>query len=199
MPKNIFKTLILFVGLAISLGILIIGIINLKSYFTKANESGQPQDVRTVNITDQSATILWNSTISNQGLIRYSTNPTAFESGNTSALLFVAESKPTTKHEVRLTSLKPNTTYYYQIELTSGKEKLIYDQGGLVKNNKNLPFSFTTTSQTTSQTENLPSLDPNIFKQKFGSNDPLYDLNKDGVVNATDYLLYLSRLNNPKE
>lgn len=194
MSNNVFKGIILFVALSVSLGVLVVGILSLRSYFTKAavGSNSEPKNVRTANITDQSAVILWESEIENQGLIRYATDPSAFNLGNASALLFIAESKPTKNHEVKLTSLKPNTTYYYQIELAVDKDKNIYDQGGLVKDNKNLPFTFTTQKSTQNSSE-IPSLDPEIFRQKFGSQDPLYDLNKDGIVNSSDYLIYLSR------
>lgn len=197
MSSNIFKSIALFAALAISLGILVIGVLSLRSYFTKASGTGEPKNVRSANVTSQSAVVMWESASENQGLVRYSTDPTAFNVGNSSALLYAAESKPSTTHEVRLSSLKPNTTYYYQIELASGKEKAIYDQSGLVKENKNLPYTFTTTKAAEGSGAGTSGLDANTFKQKFGSNDPLYDLNKDGTVNSTDYLLYLSRNTSP--
>lgn len=198
MSNNFFKSLALFAALSISLGILVVGVLSLRSYFTKASGTGEPKNTRTANITAQNAVIMWESTTENQGLVRYSTDPTAFNTGNSSALLYAAESKPSAAHEVRLSSLKPNTTYYYQIEVSAGKEKEIYDQSGQVKDNKNLPYTFTTAKGSEAEgSTGTSGLDPSVFKQKFGSNDPLYDLNKDGIVNSTDYLLYLARTASP--
>lgn len=199
MSNTFFKSLALFAALSISLGILVVGVLSLRSYFTKASGTGEPKNVRTANVTAQNAVVMWESVSENQALVRFATNPTSFNPGNTSGLLYAAESKPATAHEVKLTSLKPNTTYYYQIEISSGKEKAIFDQSGQVKeDNKNLPYTFTTTKASgEEQSASVSGLDPSVFKQKFGSNDPLYDLNKDGIVNSTDYLLYLARTVSP--
>lgn len=195
MQGNLFKSIALFAGLALSLGILVIGVLSLRSYFTKASGSDEPTNVRTSNITGNSAQVLWETQSETQGLVRYSTDPTAFQTENNSNLLFGAETASGTSHQALLSQLKPDTTYYYEIAIG---EKL-YGQNGLVTDNSHLPFTFTSAalSQTSAQQSGSSSLDPAVFKQKFGSNDPLYDLNKDGTVNASDYLIYLSRNSSP--
>ncbi len=194
MSSNIFKSIALFAGLALSLGILVIGVLSLRSYFTKASGSSEPTNIRTSNITGSSAQILWDTVSETQGLIRYSTDPTTFNSENNSNLLFAAETKSGTTHEATLSQLKPDTTYYYEIVIG---EK-VYGQNGLITDNSHLPYTFTsaTLSQTNSS-QTGTNLDPVVFKQKFGTVDPLYDLNKDGTVNASDYLLFLARTATP--
>lgn len=197
MFHNLFKSVALFVGLSISLGILVIGIISLRSYFTRASStSADPKNVRATNITDTGSAIVWETEIDTQGLVRYATDPSSFKLGNSSGLLFSAENSTGKTHEVKLSLLKPNTTYYYEISIGSD----IYSQGGLVKNDNHLPYSFTTTQQTadTKKEESvLPSLNAETFKTKFGTKDALYDLNKDGTVNSTDYLIFLSKSATP--
>lgn len=194
MSNNLFKSIALFAGLALSLGILVIGVLSLRSYFTKATGSDEPENIRTSNITGNSAQVLWDTKSETQGLARYSTDPTAFQTANNNNLLFAAETKAGTSHQALLSQLKPDTTYYYEIAIG---EK-IYGQNGLVTDNNHLPFTFT--SATLSQTDASKTgtnLDPVVFKQKFGTTDPLYDLNKDGTVNASDYLLFLARTATP--
>ncbi len=194
MPSNVFKSVILFVAMAISLGILVVGVMSLRSYYSRASETNGPKNVKTSTITGSTVQIIWETSQPTQGILRYSTDPSFFAGTNTSGLLFAAENASSAQHEVKLSLLKPNTTYYYEISI--GKDT--FDQSGKVTENKHLPYSFTTGKTDESETSSAPSLDPVIFKQKFGSSDPLYDLNKDGTVNATDYLLYLSRTATPK-
>lgn len=194
MSNNLFKSIALFAGLALSLGILVIGVLSLRSYFTKATGSAEPANIRASNITGNSAQVSWDTQSNTQGLIKYSTDPTVFQSTNNSNLLFATETKAGTSHEVTLSQLKPDTTYYYEIAIA---EK-VYGQNGLITDNNHLPFTFTSAalSQTTpGQTGS--NLDPVVFKQKFGTTDVLYDLNKDGTVNASDYLIFLSRSISP--
>lgn len=193
MSNNIFKSLALFAGLAISLGILVVGVLSLRSYFTQASGTTEPKNIRTANVTASGATAVWETEKETQGIVRYATDPAAFSSGNNSGLLYMAETAAVTKHEVKLTMLKADTTYYFEIAI--GKD--IYDQSGQVKDNKHLPFTFTTVKEAREETAQTPTLDGATFREKFGSTDPLYDLNKDGIVNSTDYLIYLSRSNSP--
>jgi hypothetical protein len=159
------------------------GIVNLRGYLTKASSPHDAQKIQASAITSTDAKITWESAVENQGLVRYSTDPSAFTQTDSSALLFSVEAKPATNHEVKLTMLKPGQTYYYKVIV-----------GEKVYDNANLPYTFNTlTSDAALGPNSLPTLDKNIFKQKFGTSDPLYDLNNDGVVNSKDYLLYLQR------
>lgn len=195
MSNNIFKGIALFLGFSVSLGILVIGVLSLRSYLTKASGSSEPKMIRSASITDVGAQILWDTPSESQGMVRYATDPTAFKTGNSGSLLYMAESTSGTTHSVKLSGLKPNTTYFYEISI--GKD--VFDQSGLVKEDKHLPFSLTTVKTESTTSESIPGLDPETFRQKFGSSDPLYDLNKDGVVNSTDYLLFLSRTTTPAQ
>lgn len=193
MSSSFFKSLGLFIALSLSLGILVIGVLSLRSYFTKASTSGaEPSNVRLGTITTNSADILWDTKEDAQGLIRYSSDPAAFTAPGSSGLLFTAEGKTSKTHQVKLSGLKPNTSYYYEISIKNE----IYDQNGLVKN-KHLPYSFLTSKTSAADETSLSGIDPAAFKQKFGSSDVTYDLNKDGTVNASDYLIYLSRTATP--
>lgn len=194
MSSGLFKGIILFIALALSLGILVLGVLSLRSYYSKASETGEPKNVKVTQITDNSVQIIWETSNATQGMVRYSSDPSVFALANSNAVLLAAENSSGTTHNLKLSLLKPNSTYYYEISI--GKDS--FDQSGKVSDNKHLPFSFTTSEALESNTQGQPSLDTTVFKQKFGTKDPLYDLNKDGIVNATDYLLYLSRTATPK-
>lgn len=196
MPSNFFKSVALFAGLAISLGILVVGVLSLRSYFTQASGSDEPTNIRTSNITGNSAQVVWDTEAETQGIVKYATDPTAFNTEGNSNLLFAAETTSGTSHQATLSQLKPDTTYYY--EITIGEKT--YGQNGLVTDDNHLPYTFTsaTVSETTT-TQPGTNLDPVVFKQKFGTTDPLYDLNKDGTVNASDYLLFLARTATPTQ
>ncbi len=193
MSNNILKSVIFFIGLVISLAVLVIGVFSLRSIFSKASVNTTPSNMRTGNITANSASVLWDTQDNSQGIVRYSNDRGAFTSGAGASLLFAAESAAQTSHEVKLSSLKTNTSYYYEISI----KDVLFDQNGKVENNQHLPFSFTTTQSSTQGEDTMPNLDADKFKQKFGTTDAVYDLNKDGTVNATDYLIYLSRTSNP--
>lgn len=193
MSNNLVKSVLLFIVLALSLGVVVVGFLSFRSYFTRASGAGTPTNVRVSNISANSATIMWETGSDTQGIVRFATDPSSF-SGNSSALLFAAETASTAKHQLKLSSLKADTTYYYEIAI----KESVYDQNGLVSGSQHLPYSFSTSKSDASESGgDIPELDPTTFKQKFGSNDPLYDLNKDGIVNATDYLMFLSRTENP--
>ncbi len=194
MSNNIVKSVLLFIVLALTLGVVVVGVLSFRSYFSRASGSPEPKNVRVANITGNGVNVMWDTSVETQGIVRYATDPGSFSSGNTSGLLFAAETSSGTKHEIKISSLKANTTYYYEIAIKDS----VYDQSGQVTNDKHLPYSFTTSKSTASEgSDNTPGLDPVVFKQKFGTTDALYDLNKDGTVNSTDYLMYLSRTANP--
>lgn len=190
MGSGIVKGFTIFLGLILAIGILIVGFFSLRSYLTQASGTSEVTNARTSSITSTGGIINWETEKETQGIVRYSTDPTAFSTEGSNSLLFAPENAESKSHQVALSLLKPDTTYYYEIVVGTS----VYGQGGLVEQDKHLPFSFTT--QTASESESTSgstsNLDENTFKQKFGTNDPLYDLNKDGVVNSTDYLIFLS-------
>jgi len=70
--------------------------------------------------------INWTTGVETQGVIEYGTTPTALN-------FFAPETNQLKSHQVELTLLSPNTTYYFQIRIGDKK----YDNGGV-------PWTFTT-------------------------------------------------------
>lgn len=175
--------------IAASIFVLVAGIVvpifGLK-YFrrprTQASPKNEPEQVRLSEVTSQSATITWTTASPAYGFISYGETMSL---GKTSQ-----EAEKVAEHSVTLSGLTPETTYYYKIGVG---EDLFDDQG--------IPYSFTTPSlsseQTTSEEEaQAPSeTEPTIegFETAMGTANPLYDLNGDGKVDATDISLFLAQ------
>lgn len=64
-------------------------------------------------ITDRSAEIFWNSAQRSGATVRYGTSPSMMTQS-------VADTSDGTDHKVEITGLRPNTTYYFQVESNLG-------------------------------------------------------------------------------
>ena len=199
------KKTILMAGGGI-LAIVVVGIVvwqmgAIRTFFGEATGGAKPQGVRVANISANSAAISWQTTEPVVGQVEYGTTPGSF-------LLRATETSPTTNHNVSLSPLLPETIYYFRIRV--GEE--IYDDNGA-------PYSFTTkeavakmpspgvspavsptvviSRPTATPTQNLsPVISPtekytlDDFKKAFGTSNAEFDINKDGVVNSADWVLY---------
>ena len=169
--NSFLKGFLYFLLFAVLLFAAVFGARFVQNYLTQARATPQPENVEVREITQTTAKITWTTEKDAQSIILYGETP-----GNLPLMAF--EDKPKKDHEVNLSLLNPRTTYYFKIKVG---EQEFDDQG--------LPWQFTTLS--TVATPTPPSFNPSLFPQKFGTSDPLYDLNHDGVVNFTDYSLYL--------
>lgn len=142
-----------------------------QKYLIRAREDVVPQNVLVSQITQTGAKITWQTKKETQSTVIYGE-----EEKNLPLMVF--ESKRTTDHEVNLSLLNPGTKYYFKIKVG---DKEFDDEG--------IPWQFTTLSSVATPTPS--AFDPNRFSEKFGTFDPLYDLNHDGIVNLNDYSLYL--------
>ncbi len=177
--------------LVISLLILLLGIpagiilLNNRTIFRlKATNNNQPENVMIYEITDSSATISWTTKTATQGLINYGLSPT-------NLTLVQPEVAPAINHQVKLTRLLSGSTYYFTIKI--GEDYF---------DNKGQPFTFMTRTKETTPTPTpiptissptsspTPLLTEEGFQEEMGTNNPTYDLNKDGVVNILDLLLF---------
>lgn len=174
MQNSLTKGIIIVLALLASIVILVFAVQTAKNLLTKAKEDIEPFNVRTESVSSNSTVILWETKKETQGMVEYGTNPSEFP-------LFAIETAETKTHSVNLSLLTPNTTYYYRIKI-----------GEKVFDNSGLPWSFTT-RVLTQPTPTPMACDLSTFQAKFGTSDPTYDLNKDGVVNSTDYLLCLNQ------
>jgi len=202
------KKTILMAGGGI-LAIVVVGIVvwqmgAIRTFFGEATGGAKPQGVRVANISANSAAISWQTTEPVVGQVEYGTTPGSF-------LLRATETSPTTNHNVSLSPLLPETIYYFRIRV--GEE--IYDDNGAPYSfttkeavakmpspgvSPALPLVSPTvviSQPTVTPTQNLsPVISPtekytlDDFKKAFGTSNAEFDINKDGVVNSADWVLY---------
>lgn len=191
------------------LAIVVVGIVvwqmgAIRTFFGEATGGAKPQGVRVANISANSAAISWQTTEPVVGQVEYGTTPGSF-------LLRATETSPTTNHNVSLSPLLPETIYYFRIRV--GEE--IYDDNGAPYSfttkeavakmpspgvSPALPLVSPTvviSQPTVTPTQNLsPVISPtekytlDDFKKAFGTSNAEFDINKDGVVNSADWVLY---------
>lgn len=191
------------------LAIVVVGIVvwqmgAIRTFFGEATGGAKPQGVRVANISANSAAISWQTTEPVVGQVEYGTTPGSF-------LLRATETSPTTNHNVSLSPLLPETIYYFRIRV--GEE--IYDDNGAPYSfttkeavakmpspgvSPALPLVSPTvviSRPTATPTQNLsPVISPtekytlDDFKKAFGTSNAEFDINKDGVVNSVDWVLY---------
>ena len=202
------KKTILMAGGGI-LAIVVVGIVvwqmgAIRTFFGEATGGAKPQGVRVANISANSAAISWQTAEPVVGQVEYGTTPGSF-------LLRATETSPTTNHNVSLSPLLPETIYYFRIRV--GEE--IYDDNGAPYSfttkeavakmpspevSPALPLVSPTvviSRPTATPTQNLsPVISPtekytlDDFKKVFGTSNAEFDINKDGVVNSADWVLY---------
>jgi len=202
------KKTILMAGGGI-LAIVVVGIVvwqmgAIRTFFGEATGGAKPQGVRVANISANSAAISWQTAEPVVGQVEYGTTPGSF-------LLRATETSPTTNHNVTLSPLLPETIYYFRIRV--GEE--IYDDNGAPYSfttkeavakmpspgvSPALPLVSPTvviSQPTVTPTQNLsPVISPtekytlDDFKKAFGTSNAEFDINKDGVVNSADWVLY---------
>ena len=192
------------------LAVVVVGVVvwqmgAIRTFFGEAAGRAKPQGVRVANISANSATISWQTAEPVIGQVEYGTTPGSF-------LLRATETSPTTNHNVTLSPLLPETIYYFRIRL--GEE--IYDDNGAPYSfttkeavakmpspgvSPALPLVSPTaviSRPTATPTQSLsPVISPiggkytlDDFKKAFGTSNLEFDINKDGVVNSADWLLY---------
>ncbi|PIS15344.1 hypothetical protein COT63_00430 [Candidatus Shapirobacteria bacterium CG09_land_8_20_14_0_10_38_17] len=195
--KMIVVVLVSLFGIAIIVGV-VLSMGKIRTFLGGATGSLRPGGVRVTNITANSATVIWQTSKAVAGQIEYGTTPGSFLLRNT-------ETTQTSDHSLVLSPLLPETIYYFRIRI--GEE--VYDENGA-------PYSFTTKGAvvsvpkaTVSPLPTLPISTPSAavtkapsatssatqytlddFQAKFGSSDSEFDINKDGVVNSADWILY---------
>lgn len=138
-----------------------------------AKNSNSPENLQIMNITDQSATISWTTKNPVQGFISYGISPT-------NLTLIKPESAPAINHQINLEKLMAGSSYFFTIKV-----------GETVFDNDGQPYTFTTLTQqiTPTPTVFIPKLTEEGMQAVMGTNNPIYDLNQDGVVNSVDLLL----------
>lgn len=207
------KKIVIIVALLLAIGLiagLVLGLDKVKNLFGQATGQQQPQGIRVTSITANSATIVWQTTTPVIGQIEYGTTPGSF-------LLRSAETNQTANHNLTLSPLLPETIYYFRVRIG---DQIYDDGGAPYSfttkaTTEAVPANQTSSPQTQNaqlesdydnQTELEATKDGTIapsptapeqnkyilgdFVEKFGTSDPEFDINNDGVVNSQDWSLY---------
>lgn len=139
-----------------------------------ATTTSQPENIRTVQITENSAKITWTTAKANQGLVSYGLTAN-------NLTLVHPENTPALNHQITLTRLLPGRQYFFVIKI----------DGESFSDNNDQPYEFTTPAKEASSTPAPIVLTEENLLKVLGTNNTTYDLNRDGIVNTLD--LYLLR------
>jgi hypothetical protein len=174
MKKLNVKTIVIFAVLAVVMVLLVIGVTQIRTFMSGAAGGVEPAGVAAVPGNDgKTAVITWTSDKESIGKVEYGATAA-------SLVLMSAETAETTSHNVSLTSLRSDTTYYYRIRV--GDE--VFDNGGI-------PYSFKTKSDASAVVTPtaVPTVPASPGAASTGSAttcDSKTDYNKDGAINSLD-------------
>ena len=172
--------LLVLAGLTVSFG-------KIQTFLSKAEGGCTPENLREAEVTPNSAEITFQTGKACQVEINYGTS-------SESMLLRVPETMAALSHRVRLAPLLPATTYYYQV-VVDGK-KVGETRSFLTKT-----MQTSTEEPVVEPTTFLPVASPlptvasgrytlEDFQANFGLQNATFDIDKNGVVNIRDWLLY---------
>lgn len=181
------KTIIIFAILILVLVLLVLGLNVAKTFISGATADYEPQNLVAAAKEDgKTATVSWTTDKEVKASVFYGTNMA-------SLLLMAEDVDPTTNHNILLTNLRSNSKYFYKIVVDDSN---IFDNGGAL-------YNFETGGNTEVQEVPEKTLNPQVTIQPVvtmapaasssttsGSTvcDKATDYNKDGIVNALDYI-----------
>lgn len=171
LPKNIAKFSPMIVGGVIVFLLLFLGVQLVQNVFIRAANIN-PTDVTISEVGRNSASIIWTTSSQSQGVLEYGVTPTALN-------FFAPEGARTTSHNVELTLLTPNTTYYFQIKIGDK----VFDNGGV-------PWTFNTKGEVNDEippTVSFPTATPESVTNNELTPTPVFsiEINSDSTSIAT--------------
>jgi hypothetical protein len=169
------KTIVIMAVVLVVIVLGVIGVSSVRTFMSGATSGVEPKGVTAVSSADgKSATVTWTSDKASIAKVEYGTTAA-------SLVLMTAETDSTTDHSLSLTSLRPNTTYYYRISVAEE----VFDSAGI-------PYTFKTSGEEITPT---PTLIPTIAEviPTNASVTPTtctggVDYNNDGVINSFDVI-----------
>jgi hypothetical protein len=172
------KTIIIFAILILVIIVSVWGVGAVKTFISGASAGYEPLDLTAVPKEDgKSATVSWTTDKSVKASIFYGTNMA-------SLLLMAEDVEPTIYHNILLTNLRSNTTYYYKIVVDSDN---IFDNGGVMYNFKTDGAAEEVLIPTiTVQPTLVPTLSDS--SSTGAACNRTTDYNKDGIINSMDYI-----------
>lgn len=168
------KTIIILAILVLVIILSVLVVNTAKTFISGAAADYEPQNLMAVPKEDgKTAVVSWTTDKEVKASIFYGTNMA-------SLLLMAEDIEATIDHNILLTNLKSDTTYYYKIVIDNDN---IFDNGGLM-------YNFKTNASLEPVVTIQPTLIPTIAASSSGSSacDRTTDYNKDGTVNSIDYI-----------
>lgn len=180
------KTIIILGILLLVIVLLVLGVGVAKNFISGAVVGYEPQNlVATPKEDGKTATVFWITDKSVKASIFYGTNLA-------SLLLMAEDVEPTSEHNILLTNLRSDTTYYYKIVVDNEN---VFDNGGSM-------FSFKTGTIIGEDTDNnsvqpTAAIQPDITLAPVASSstsptastcNKTTDYNHDGTINSLDYI-----------
>ena len=181
------KSLMVIVVLILVLAGLVAGFGKIRAFISNAQGSCQPENLTESSLTSNSVEILFQTGKACQMEVAYGTSQEAL-------LLQVPEAMASLNHRIKLAPLLASTTYYYQVVYDSKKigsaRSFLTKPAALPTPTVVIPTIEPVTPEeptgaTVSGRYTLPD-----FQAHFGSSSAEFDLDKNGVVNSADWLLY---------
>lgn len=221
-----FKGFISFLILsgAIGLSILSFKYIELSTNLTSlaSNEEVMPKFIEVKLLTEDTATINWLTDTELVGIIIYSENKNCFEDkkNNYDSCKLLSELKAQKNHTLSIKNLTSGTTYYYKIKgydyiypendllsfTTTKKEDPIpepisteNDYEGFENTNSEEVLGISTGPQETESYKKVSYKLIEEFKEALIFNNLKYDFNKNGLVENTDYPLFIQFIKNTED
>lgn len=176
------KTIIIFAILIVSIVLSVLGVRAAKTFISGATADYEPQNLTAVPKEDgKTAMISWTTDKEAKASVFYGTNMA-------SLLLMAVDVEPAVDHNILLTNLKADTTYYYKIVIDDN----VFDDGGMM-------YKFKTSGSSEEILEPVVTIQPSLIPTLAASSssasandsstcDRTTDYNKDGVINSIDYI-----------
>ncbi len=183
------KNFVLVVFLILLLGGLVAGFGRIRSFISSAEGSCLPENLAEANLTPSSVEIVFQTGKACQMEVAYGISREAL-------LLQVPEATASLNHRIRLTPLLSSTTYYYQV-VAQGKKtgtvRSFLTKAVVLPSPSPEPTEILLeASPSPATTEGTPkaTYTLNDFQAQFGSDNPVFDIDKNGIVNMADWLIY---------
>lgn len=168
------KTIVILVVVLVVIVLGVLGMRTVRTFMSGATSDLEPSGVTAVSAADgKTATVSWTSNKASLAKVEYGTTAA-------SLVLMATENESVISHKVSLTSLKPNTTYYYRIRI--GEE--VFDNSGI-------PWTFKTKGEGDATATPTAIVSPTVSSVPLASSSATecktgVDYNNDGVINSFD-------------
>lgn len=182
--SSLAKNIIVSGILVLLLAGLVLGFDKARSFLSKAEGGCVPENLSETNLTPNSVEIVFQTGKTCQVEVAYGTS-------SESLLLQVPEASASLNHRVRLSPLLPSTTYYYQV-MADGK-KVGQVRSFLTKVSQAPTIPPGPTGElvgAVSPTPKISAYTIDDFKSHFGTANTAFDIDKNGIVNTRDWVLY---------